>query len=160
MYDFKSLHGSSPYQGDHSDGNGIFVQSLYGSLQLPDVHRLTGTTGNVHQLWGPVVPRTVNLQFCKIHGSAPYQGNHSVANGIFLHLLYGSVQLPDVHRFTGTTECVHQLWGSVASLTAGVRFLKYTWKCLPQCEHYDANGIFVHPLYGFVQLPDIRRCTT
>ena len=29
-----------------------------------------------------------------------------------------------------------------------------------QGEQYDANGIFMHPLYGFVQLHDIRKCMT
>ena len=30
----------------------------------------------------------------------------------------------------------------------------------PQGEDYDTNGIFVLPLYGFLKLPDKRRCTT
>ena len=33
-----------------------------------------------------------------------------------VHLLYGSVQLNDIHRLTGTTDCVHKSGGSMAPI--------------------------------------------
>ena len=38
VYDSENAHGSTPLKEHHSDANGIFVHSLYGSVQLPDVH--------------------------------------------------------------------------------------------------------------------------
>ena len=94
------------------------------------------------------------------HGSTQYQGNHSNANGI----LYT--------RFM-------DLYSSLTYITLWVPQAVYTkyeepWRCFqpmydfknahgiapPQRAHYDTNDIFVYPLYGFVQLRDIRRCTT
>ena len=40
--------------------------TLYGYVQLPDEHGLTGTTCCVQPLWGPVVPHTVNVQILKL----------------------------------------------------------------------------------------------
>ena len=50
MYNSESFHGSTPYQGDHSDAKYIFVHLLYRSLQLPYVYHVTGTTDCVNKL--------------------------------------------------------------------------------------------------------------
>ena len=47
------------------------------------------------------------------HGITTPLSEHSHANGIVAHPLYGSVQLPDVHHLTLTTDCLHQLWRPV-----------------------------------------------
>ena len=188
MYNSESLHGSTPYQVDQSDDNGIFIHPLYGSVQPHDVHRLMGTTDCAHQLWGSVAPLTASVCFLiytwqcsttrwgltqtgfsctrymdfyssltyvgvrlnkamftnyrvplrpilqvydseNAHGNTTPQRGHCHVISIVAHTLYGSVQLPDVHHLTGTTDCVHKFWRSVSSLTAAVRFRKCTWQC-------------------------------
>ena len=62
------------------------------------------------------------------HGSTIPQSEHLHANSIVVHPLYRSVQLPDLHRLTGTTDCVYKLRVSIAFLIAGVQFRKLVWQ--------------------------------
>ena len=63
VYNSKSLHCSTPYQGITLM---LKACSYTRCTHLPDIHRLTGTNGCVHQLRGPVVPCIVNVQFRKL----------------------------------------------------------------------------------------------
>ena len=99
------------------------------------------------------------------HGSSPPRKQQSTVNGIFLHLLYGSVQFPEV----GAAQCtkavctqiipteevpwctVHQVYNSKTSHGSS-----------PHCtQHSAVNGIFEHLLYEFVQFPEVEpeQCT-
>ena len=128
MYNSESLHGSTPYQVDHYDSTSIFVQPLYGSLQLPDIHRLTGTTGCVHQLWETKVPRTVNVQIRKL------AWQHTIPSGSLW--CYKQFCTPAVWIFMalsrtspyGYHRLCTQIMSSRKSLTAGVQFHKLAWQ--------------------------------
>ena len=62
----KMRMASTPPRKEHYDVNGIFVDPLYGSQQFRDVRCRTHATGCVHELAGPVAPRTVGLRFGKL----------------------------------------------------------------------------------------------
>ena len=55
------------------------------------------------------------------HGNAPLEGENSASNGVFVHLLYGPVQLNGGGPRTSPTGCVHILGNLVAPYTLGVR---------------------------------------
>ena len=57
------------------------------------------------------------------HGSSPPDGKHPGVNGIFVHPLYGSVQLQGHGCHMAATVCVHKLGGPLESRALGVRFL-------------------------------------
>ena len=70
----------------------------------------------------------------------------------FINLLYCSMQHPDIISHTSATRYIRILKLPVAALAVGVRSGGHRVR---SC----ANELFVHPLYGFIQHPDIRRCT-
>ena len=60
--------------------------------------------------------------FVKAHGSALIHIDHSSANSIFIHPMYGSARLPDQVHFTAATGCLHILVGAVVVCLLGVGF--------------------------------------
>ena len=54
------------------------------------------------------------------YANSPPAVQHSEVNGIFLHTLYGPVQLHGGVRRTSPTGCVHFLGSPVVSYTLGV----------------------------------------
>ena len=47
-HDSENTHGSTTQHRKYCHSNGIVAHTLYGSVQLPDVHHLMGTTDCVH----------------------------------------------------------------------------------------------------------------
>ena len=56
------------------------------------------------------------------HGNAPLEDEHSAANGVFVHPLYGPVQLNGGGPVTSPTGCVRILGSPVVPCKLGVRF--------------------------------------
>ena len=90
---------------------------------------------------------------------APGGGEQSIVNGIFKHLLYGFVRLPEVGpeqrnlavvvqttpNWEGPLYLVHQVYDSQAA-----------HGCSPgHGKQSSVKGIFVYLLYGFVRLPEV-----
>ena len=50
QHDSGKTHGSTTPQRKYCQSNGIVSHTLYVSVQIPDVHGLTGTTGCVQLL--------------------------------------------------------------------------------------------------------------
>ena len=83
------------------------------------------------------------------HGDASLGGNHSASNRIFVHPLYGAVQLHGGRPRTFPTGCIHILGIPVAPCTLGVR-LEMT---LMVIHHSAANTLPpTEFLYSHVQL--------
>ena len=55
------------------------------------------------------------------HGNAPLGGEHSVANGVFVHPLYGPVQLHGSGPHTSATGRVYILGSPIAPYSLGVQ---------------------------------------
>ena len=54
VYDSENVNGSTPPQRENSHANRIVAHTLYGSVQLPDVHRLRipqAVHTNYEDLW-------------------------------------------------------------------------------------------------------------
>ena len=79
---------------------GIFVHLLYGSVQFPEVVREQCTYAVCTQImptW-EVPSRIVHqvYDYETAHRSSTHRGQQSSVNGIFVHLLYRSVQFTEV----------------------------------------------------------------
>ena len=154
MYNSESLHGSTPFHGDHYNAKGIFVYLLYRNVHLPDLHRLTGTTDCVLKLWISVVPLTAGVPFRKLARlytipgwslwyeqhfrrpavwictanwrTSPYGYHRLCTPTISTHgASYSIVQL---RWCTTDYGCVHKLSGPVVPHTAVVQYRKCTWQ--------------------------------
>ena len=153
MYDSKNAHGSTASQGENSDTNGILYtrctdvysfRSLDTIQLIQAVYILYTHCTNLYSLQNfdtVQVPQAVyaswEVPWCLVQlvydsknaqGSILPQGKHSEANGIFVHPLYGSVQLHEFQHRIGATSCVRKLGGPVLPCTDGVRFQKCTWQ--------------------------------
>ena len=93
------------------------------------------------------------------HGNAPLSGEHSAANGTFVHLLCGAVKLHGSRPCTSPTGCVRILGSPVAPCTRVVRLRTTLIIMLHMVVNTAVNEIFVHPLYGHVQLDGGGPCT-
>ena len=84
------------------------------------------------------------------------RGKQSTAKDIFVHLVYGSVQLSEVGRLTvviGLNTQAVPNWEVPLLLVHQVYDQYTTQACsLGHGEQSAVNGIFVHLLYGSVQL--------
>ena len=147
--------------------NGIFVHLLYGFVQLSEVGRLTVALGCVYtsytKLEGPVAPYTPGVR--PLHHTKMFtmqwrklcREQHLCTSTVYICTAASS-------RFrTAFVGCVYtslsKLPSPVAACTPGIRPLD-PQACSLGCGDKSAvNGIFVHLLYGSVQLSKVGRLT-
>ena len=98
---------------------------LYSSLMVDDVRLPQAVYTNWEVPWSLVhyVYDSGNA-----HGSSLPHGKHWCKRH-FVHLLYGSVYLPDGGRCTATIGCIRKLGGTIVPRTQGVRFWQFASQC-------------------------------
>ena len=145
-------HGNSPIAFQQSSINGIFVQMLYGPIQLYGGSPRTSLTGCLCY----EKCRSNLYTRCTFHndphGNASLEGEHSAAIGIFVHPLYGPVQRNGCGPGSSATGCIHILGNSAVPCSLCVRLGTTLMAMHHSVLNTAANTTFVHPLYGAVKL--------
>ena len=108
-------HGNPPLGGEHSAVNRIFVQQHGGGTGMSPQAVYTHSGNSRSALY---IRCTIKND---AHGNPPLFGEYSAVNGIFVHPLYGAVQLNGGGPCTSHTGSVHILGSPVAPCTLGVR---------------------------------------
>ena len=111
-------HGNPKLSSEHSAVNGIFVQPLYGPVQVNGGGPCTFHTGSVHILGSFEVPCTLGVRL----GMALMAMHHwAVNNGTFVHPLCGAIKLHGGGPSTSLTGSVYIMGSPVVPYSLGVR---------------------------------------
>ena len=146
-------HSNGPLRGEHSATNGTSVHPLCGAVMLHGGGPRTSPTGSVYILGSPIAPYSLGVRLL----TTLMAMHHSAVNTL----------TPTKLLYTRCTACTAK-WQQSRSVfnrlcthpgkSRSALFTRYTTRNDPHSngplrgEHSATNGVFVHPLYGPVQL--------